>query len=146
MKISTVLLALVLATGSAWAGWSSCSSDLYDLKRAADWASDYAGKLNNAEQELNICRSGSQSCHVQLSAYQTALTQFQGELDTVKSRFKRTSSSCGVERIDSGADGQTRDSRLCEAIKRNANSLPASYTMNLCKSYLSEAQCKKCLE
>ncbi len=82
--------------------WSSCSSELDRLRRAARDAGDQATTVESAKDEYETCqrRQTSQeradnSCASKRTEYESARSEADSQVDTVMSRIKSVTASCG---------------------------------------------------
>lgn len=98
-------LILLMPVSSAAVDWSSCASDLERVKRAARNAEDQATEANSRAEELESCRRrasyeaaySDDGCRSAVSAYQSAAQLASLELDTLSSRIRTASLSCGFD-------------------------------------------------
>ena len=167
--IFSVFLILIYISFAQATDWNSCADDLDDLRRAADDASDAANEVQSAKEELESKKDELQNClnypqiyglmrdrcqslrwdyESALSDYKSKLSYLESELDTVESRIRSVQFSCNhVFLIGFGQPKpgvQRRDQ--CESIRKYKGILQVGTLLELCKKYMTEDECKKCLE
>lgn len=173
MKIMCVValaLLFVAATASAQ-DWSSCASDLDDLRRRADDASSAAQDTDSkqrrfkiAEDELRQClqfpqiydflRDGCQSKRSEYdsarSSYRSQLSSLQSAIEDVDYKIRSSNSSCGVEltRVQGPAPAMpagVQRPEQCAVYLRYKGRLPYSSLLETCTKNMPADQCRKCL-
>lgn len=164
--------ALLVGTTAAAQDWSSCASDLDDLRRRADDASSSAQeadqkhrRFKSADDELRNCRQYPQvydlmrdRCQSKTydfdsarSSYRSSLQALRSNLDDVDSKVRSAASSCGFDLgrvlgpspvIPSGV----RNPDQCAVYIRYKGRLPQQALLDTCAKQMSMDECKKCLE
>jgi hypothetical protein len=84
--VKRTLLALCLLVSPVWAAsYSSCRSDLDDLKQGSDDAADKARDAADAEDEFEECHSskGIAECRSKLDDYESAKDSLESALEDV---------------------------------------------------------------
>jgi len=157
------------ATPGSADDWSSCADDLDRLRRASRDASEAAERAESAKQEFEDKKDELQNCvdypdiydlmkdqceslrwdyESAKSDYESALSDLESELSTVGSRIRSVEWSCGVS--FSGAAGSTQSKPEkqgdCSVFRSFIGKLPQNTILDYCKKYMSESECKKCLE
>jgi hypothetical protein len=156
-----VLVLLMVPRSRAFAAdWSACASDLDDVHQASDDASTAANEANEAQEDLESKRSDldscSDDCDSERDDYESAKEDFEekedsarGELDTLDLKIRDASASCGYDLSSSVAASPHRSSPAsvdrCSILLRYKARLPLESILKVCKSSMSEADCKKCL-
>lgn len=148
--------------------WPSCVSDMERLGRAvknATYAAEEAGsnheELADAKEELQNCldfpeiydlledgcRSPRWDYDSALSSYRSAESSFEGELETVRSRFRSMQTSCGftLGPYSSTFPGTDDGHRMCKLVLGFREKLSLDATLEVCKKALSEVECLACL-
>ena len=164
---------LILVTASAIAqDWSSCASDLGDLRRRADDATsaakdadDSQGLVRPLEDALRQCaqypqvydpfRDGCRSKRIELDSartrYRSQLETLKSALEDVDSKVRSVSSSCGYDfarvlgPLPTVPAGVQRPAQ-CAVYLRYKGRLPASALLETCSKLLPMDECRKCLE
>jgi hypothetical protein len=152
--------------------WSSCASDLDDLRRRADDASTAAEDANqkqrrfkSAEDELRQCRQYPQvydlmrdRCQSKASDldstrsfYRSSLETLRSSLDDVDSKIRSAASSCGFDlgRVlgpPPAVPAGVRSPERCAVYLRYKGRLPQQSLLDLCSKQMTLDECKKCLE
>jgi hypothetical protein len=170
MRAAAGALLLVAATASAQ-DWSSCASDLDDLRRRADDASSAAQdtdskqrKFKSAEDELRQClqfpqiydflKDGCQSKRSDYdsarSSYRSQLASLQSAIEDVDYKIRSSNSSCGVEltRVQGPAPAMpagVQRPEQCAVYLRYKGRLPYSSLLETCTKNMPADQCRKCL-
>lgn len=152
--------------------WSSCASDLDDLRRRADDASTVANetdqrqkRFKSAEDDFRQCRQYPQiydlmrdRCQSKAydldfarSAYRSNLQSLRGSLDDVDSKIRSAASSCGFDlgRIfgpPPAIPPGVRNPEQCAVYIRYKGRIPQQALLDTCSKQLSVDECKKCLE
>ena len=163
MRAPTILLATLCYSGLAYAqaiNWSTCASDLDDLRKASEYASSTANevqskqrRLSTAKDELSTClrlpeiydlsRNGCQNKHrdhnSSLTSLRSAVASLRSALGDVERRARSVSSSCGY---DIPAPPGTNE--LCSIYLRYQGQLPVSKLVEACTQIMPESECKKC--
>jgi hypothetical protein len=153
-------LSLCLIASVHASDWSTCASNLDDLRRASRDASDIAAELDRTADELRNCRSfpsmydwAKDGCRSKVSDYNSKLGNLQSELDTVSRRSRYVASACGVDMSSieqvpnqNAPSRNTRENYLCSAVRQNKGTLADRDLIGICKQYMSESECKKCLQ
>ena len=149
--------------------WDNCADDLDDLRRAADDASDAAKEVQSAKEELESKRDELENCinypkvydlmhdrcqsvrwdyESALSDYKSKLSYLESELNTVENRIRSVQLSCNYQfsiatgRPRPGVQGRDR----CDSFRKYKGVLPTETLFELCKKYMTEDECKKCLD
>lgn len=151
-RVLPVILFFAFSTHAA-EDWSSCSSDLDRMRRAARDIKDLAEQLSSLASELdsladraNYCRRGDASSHCdgishdlrsRQSDFRLQLLQLSSELNTLVTRFKHVKSACGIP---------SSGNSLCDVYRSYKGRLPSADLQRLCKENMTEEQCKQCLE
>jgi DNA repair exonuclease SbcCD ATPase subunit len=165
-----VLLFLFLSVVSGLADdWSSCADDLDRLRRAARDALEAAERAESARQEFEDKRDELQNCinypdiydlmqdqcqslrweyESAKSDYESALSELESELSTVESRIRSVEWSCGVSFSKASWSTQSKPKQQndCSVFRSFIGKLPQNTILDYCKKYMSESECKKCLE
>lgn len=170
-RAATAMLSLVTATAMAQ-DWSSCASDLDDLRRRADDASNVAEetdskqrKFKSAEEELRQCVQFPQvydlwrdGCRSKRSEYDSARSAYRSQLDSLKSalddvdyKIRSASSSCGYDMTRMLGPAPTVPAGVqrpeqCAVYLRYKGRLPLPALLDACSKHMSPDQCRKCLE
>ena len=150
--------------------WSSCADDLDRLRRASRDASEAVERAESARQEFEDKREELQNCinypdiydlmqdqcqslrwdyESAKSDYESALYNLQSELSAVESRIRSVEWSCGVSfsRTTGGATQlKPKKEGDCSVFRSLIGKLPINTILDYCKKYMSESECKKCLE
>jgi len=149
--------------------WSSCADDLDRLRRASRDASEAAERAESAKQEFEDKRDELQNCinypdiydlmqdqcqslrwdyESAKSDYESALSDLESELSTVESRIRSVESSCGVSfsRASGATQSKPKKQLNCSVFRSFIGKLPQNTILDYCKKYMSESECKKCLE
>ncbi len=163
------LLSLLFVTSAVWAvDWSSCASDLDDLRRAADDASTAANSVTTAQRQFDEAKEELENClrypqiydllrdrcqskrwdyDSALSDLRSRLSSLQSELSDVESKARSVSSSCGYE-ISIGARPQPRlppsAGQHCALYLRYSGRIPTPQLIEMCSKYYPENECRKC--
>lgn len=140
------------------ADWNSCADDLDALRRASSDASDSATEVRSKADAYDRCRRypdvtdiNNDGCRSQANAYRSAVTRFQGDLDTVNRRGRAVGGTCSVDPAvllspaASSRPGQSPSERLCAMIRDYRGRLPEQDLMKACLQSLSDSECRKCL-
>ena len=170
---SIFFLCLVLILGVAYSmadDWSSCADDLDRLRRASRDASEAAERAESAKQEFEDKKEELQNCinypdiydlmqdqcqslrwdyDSSKSDYESALYDLESELSTVESRIRSVEWSCGISfsRPSRGkTSSKAKTQSDCSVFRSFIGKLPLNTIINYCKKYMSESECKKCLE
>lgn len=155
--VESILAAVVgalLSTAVVAADWNSCADDLGRLRRAARDAADVAEQIKSKESDLENCRRFPNtfdlmrdSCKSYASDYESEVSSLQSELDTVESRVRDVSYSCGVDlgSVRSSAARPSSGNQLCDLYRRYKGRLPDSKLLQTCKKSMPEQDCRKCL-
>ena len=150
--------------------WSSCADDLDRLRHASRDASEAAERAESAKQEFEDKREDLQNCinypdiydlmqdqcqslrwdyESAKNDYESALYDLQSELSTVESRIRSVEWSCGVSfSRTTGGTAQSKPKRRgdCSVFRSLIGKFPINTILDYCKKYMSENECKKCLE
>ena len=158
--LQVLITAMCPISAAIGSDWSTCSSNLDDLRRASRDASDIAAELDRTAGELRNCRNfpstydwAKDGCRNKISDYNSKLSSLKGELDTVSRRSRYVASACGNEMtsLDQVPNqispaSSNRENYLCSAVRQNKGTLPDKDLISICKQYMSESECKKCLQ
>jgi hypothetical protein len=170
MRAAAGVFLLVAATASAQ-DWSSCASDLDDLRRRADDAASVAQdteskqrRFKSAGDDLRQCLQFPQiydllndGCQNKRSDYDSArssyhsqLSSLQSALEDVDHKIRSSNSSCGVEltRVQGPAPAMpagVQRPEQCAVYLRYKGRLPYSSLLEICTKNMSADQCRKCL-
>jgi DNA repair exonuclease SbcCD ATPase subunit len=150
--------------------WSSCADDLDRLKRASRDASEAAEEAESAKQEFEDKKEELQNCinypdiydlmqdncqslrwdyESAKSDYESALSDLESELSTVESRIRSVEWSCGVSFSRTSGEAtkpKSKKQSRCSLFRSFIGKLPLKTILEYCKTYMSESECKKCLE
>lgn len=164
---------LMLSIGNVFAqDWSSCASDLDDLRRRADDASTAAQdvdqkqrRFKSAEEEVRQCRQfpqiydllrdGCQTKRYELdsarSSYRISLDSLRGSLDDVDAKIRSAGSSCGFDLTRVLGPSPTvpngvRSPEQCAIYLRYKGRLPKQSILEVCSKQMPLDECRKCLE
>ena len=171
--LMAVATGVPLFHGSAIAqDWSSCASDLDDLRRRADDASTAAQdadqkqrRFKSAEDDVRQCRQfpqiydllrdGCQSKRYDLdsarSSYRSSLDSLKNSLDDVDSKIRSSASSCGFDlgRVlgpTPAVPAGIRNPDQCALYLQYKGRLPKAPLLEACSKNMSLDECRKCLE
>jgi hypothetical protein len=168
-RIVTVILIFGFITFAHAADWSSCADELDRLRRAARDASDAAQQVESAKEELESNKDELENCinypqmydlmrdrcqskrwdyDSALSNYKSQLSNLENELNTVESRIRSVQWSCDFQFAIASPTGTTKapGEDPCSTYRNYKNRLPISTLVEICKKYMTEDECKKCLE
>jgi len=145
---------MIVLLGVPWlanaADWSTCASDLDDVRRAARDASDIANEVESAKSALENCRNYREGydyrydqCRSKLSSYNSEIDRLNSELDTLNRRIRSASSSCTDSSPRVG--GSRRPTNKCETYRQYLDRLPLESIIRVCTSSMTEAECRACL-
>jgi hypothetical protein len=130
------------------ADWSSCAYELERLQRAARDASYVAQELDQKGQDYESCKTYPDTydlledqCESKRYAYQRAANDLESSLDTVDSRIRSMSSSCGLDRKQVPSSGDP----ICDLYRGYKGQFSDEALLNICIKSNSEAMCRKCL-
>jgi len=176
-KPSIALFAIVITVtfpivNSFAQDWSSCASDLDDLRRRADDASTAAQNaeqmkrdFESAEEEFRQCRQfpqiydflrdGCQAKRYELdsanSSYRSSLNSLRSELDDVDSKVRSAASSCGFDLArllgpPPSVPAGVHNPNQCAIYLRYKGRIPEQSLLGICAKQMSTDECRKCLE
>lgn len=166
------ITAILLHVTAIAQDWSSCASDLDDLRRRADDASTSAQdadqkqrRFKYAEDELRQCRQfpqvydllrdGCQTKRYELdstsSSYRSSLNSLRSSLDDVDSKVRSAASSCGFDLARLLGPPPTvpagvRNPNQCSIYLQYKGRLPKQSLLDTCAKQMSVDECRKCLE
>jgi len=166
--IFIVLFILVVSICQA-EDWSSCADDLDRLRRAARDAADAAEQAESARQEFESKKEELENClsypdiydlmqdncqsirwdyESTRDDYESALSTLESELDTVLRRFRSLEWSCGVQYTPrtSIKPKVSQKNRTCKMLQSYKGKMPIKSLLGLCKKYMSEKECRECLQ
>jgi len=137
---------MFLVVGPVWAiSYSSCRSDLDDLKRRSDDAADKARAASDAEDELEECGSSEVAeFRSKLDDYESAKDSLESALEDVASKVRAASSSCGFD-LGQPISLDNVKARFCKVLNRERIYLSPAVLLDECKKAMTEEECKKCL-
>lgn len=158
LSLMVFFFATLCASSANSADWDSCADDLDRLRRAARDATDAANEVKSKAEDFENCKQYPDTydlmrdrCRSKAYDYQSAASTLESELNTVNSRVRSVSSSCGMDLSSMGAASPTRPrapssgNRMCDLYRGYKNSLPLETLIKTCTQSMSEAECKKCL-
>jgi len=173
-KLAVVAICLTLGAlhPSHAEDWSSCASDLDDLRRRAADASTSAEeadqkqrRLKSAEDELRQCKQYPQvydlmrdRCQSKASdldsarsSYRSSLAALRSSLDDVDSKNRSAASSCGFDlgRVlgpPPAIPAGVRSPEQCAVYLRYKGRFPKQTLLDVCSKQMTLDECKKCLE
>jgi hypothetical protein len=152
LMIMNALLAAAVALPSGGLDWSSCGDELDRLRRAARDAAEKANEIDAKEDEYESCRNDLETfdllgdgCRSARHFYESAIANFQTELDTVERRMRAVASSCGLGRAPA-VPGRPSADPVCDVYKSYQGQLSMPLLMETCLKSQPEAFCRKCLE
>ena len=166
-SLAAILVLVFAVNSSSQTDYSSCSDSLDRLRRRASDASEAAQSAKQAQDELDSkksdydrcrrdpktydlyndgCATRSRSVRSAQSDLDSAVSDLDSALGDVESAMRNVQSSCGSRRspttpITGVSPG---NQQICTTVRR-ARDLAASTTLDLCKRYMPEGECKACL-
>jgi hypothetical protein len=142
--------------------WGSCQDDLDRTRRASSDASDAAESVKQKQDDFEECRSDPQThnllgngCSGLRSDYESAVTNYESNMDDLDSRLRDVQSSCGYEFTINRmspleASNQRLNAarrRLCTSFKAFVPTVGLDGALKLCKAQMNgeDVWCKSCL-
>lgn len=134
--------------------WSSCESDLNSLQMAASSASDAASQADSNADDLEDCQTFPDTydlydddCQTVQGEYDDAVSDLEGELETVNMHIRSVALSCGtVAATIVVPSTQGSGDALCNLYRRYAGRLPGDTLMKQCLQSKSQRECNACLD
>src|SRR5262249_36946156 len=102
--VSILLLASCVYAQAPSTDWGDCQDELDRARRVSSDASDAAEKVKATLDEFQKCRRDPEAhdllgdgCRARRSDYESALSDFRSEMDTLDSRLRSVQTSCSYE-------------------------------------------------
>lgn len=164
MVIKFIIVYFIMSGMCMAADWSSCYSDLDDLRRRSRDASEIAEKLNSLSSDYESKKSDYESCssykldrfycdsklsdlNSAVESYNSELSNFQSEMQSVRSKIRYAEDSCGCDlsSIRLNVFQNKLDNSYCMSLLDMITILGRQKTEAMCVKQKNIDYCNKCL-
>lgn len=151
MKRLILLLFLICPLVAHAADRDSCADALDATKRVLRDASDKANEAKDLHQTWKSCtgysrsdRSGS-GCDDDASRMRSADNDLSSELSTLDRKYRAVKSECSVTDTGSAAGARRSGDDHCDIYRSRLGQANYPALLGICKQYMPEEECGKCL-
>ena len=153
VKILLIILVLIFPLVSSAADRESCADSLDGMKRVLRDANDKADEAKDQHRAWKSCKDSLSSgydsdgdrCEGKASRLRSADGDLNSELSTLERKYRSVKSDCSApDRRASASAAKTGDEH-CDVYRAYLGQMGYPTLLNLCKQYMPEDECGKCL-
>ena len=153
MKILLLIFVLIFPLVSSAADRESCADSLDGMKRVLRDANDKADEAKNRYRAWKSCRdslsagydSDGDRCEGTASRLRSADGDLNSELSMLERKYRSMKSDCSAPDSRSGASAPRTGDEHCDVYRAYLGQMQYPTLLNLCKQYMLEEECGKCL-
>ncbi len=131
----------------------SCAGSLDGMKRALRDANDKADEAKDQHRAWKACKESLSSgydsdgdrCEAKASRLRSADGDLNSELSTLDRKYRSVKSDCSAPDSRAGASVPKTGDEHCDVYRAYLGQMGYPTLLNLCKQYMPEDECGKCL-
>ncbi len=147
-----LLIALLFPLAGHAADRDSCADSLDSMKRALRDANDKADEAKDQHRAWKSCKDSLSSgydsdgdrCDSKASRLRSADGDLNSELSTLDRKYRSVQSDCSAPESRAASVPKTGDEH-CDIYRGSLGQMGYPTLLNLCKQYMPEEECGKCL-
>lgn len=153
MKIFLLLVLLWSSLAAMAADRESCADSLDGMKRALRDANDKADESKDKYRAWKSCTDSLSSgydsdgdrCEDTANRLRSADSDLSSELSTLDRKYRSMKTDCAVADSRAGASVSKSGDEHCDIYRGSLGQMGYPTLLNLCKQYMPEEECGKCL-